>query len=76
MAKDMMISSLKSLSDEAPAEINFFYQRLLAGKSPSMDTVLEEIDQVTREQIIEAVNYWQPICSYAVTKEQQHGNNQ
>ena len=76
MAKDMMISSLKSLSDEAPAEINFFYQRLLAGKSTTMDTVLDEINQVTREQIIEAVNYWQPICSYAVTKEQQHGNHQ
>ena len=56
VAKEAIISSVKSLSDYPNSFINFYYSRELSGHEYDEVKIIEEVMAVTKEQIMEAGN--------------------
>lgn len=56
VAKETIISSIKSLRDYPNSFINFYYNRELSGREYDEDLIIQEVMAVTKDQIIKAGN--------------------
>ncbi|MBN2261035.1 MAG: insulinase family protein [Clostridiales bacterium] len=56
VAKEVLVSSVKSLTDYPNSFINYYYSRELTGSEYNENRIIDEVMNVTKEEIMEAGN--------------------
>lgn len=72
IAKSNLISSLFSITDFQNAYLNYYYSQYLSGSAQTLDEYRDRIQKVTRESIIEAVQFFELDTVYLMSKEVTH----
>lgn len=72
VSRQMIINSLKASDDNMNSLIAQCYQNLLLGKQRTTQDLVQLIEQVTRDEIIEAISKSERKMTFIVTKEDQH----
>jgi len=67
-AQDMLISSLKSATDDVSSLINFYHQRALTIQDETLDSFAQRLSEVKIEDIRQAVSKWRKLVAYTVGK--------
>lgn len=75
MAKKMMISSLRSTFDSAEAMIGFAYQNELLNTSSDIETYIEKVTNITKNEIIEAIKDCEFLISYVLKGQDTYEEN-
>lgn len=72
VSRQMIINSLKASDDNMNSLIAQCYQNLLLGKQRTTNDFVQLIEQVTRDEVVEAISKCERKMTFIVTKEDQH----
>jgi predicted Zn-dependent peptidase len=74
-SKKMMINSIRQIDDDSSAIINYYYQILLIGRYNDKEEIIEDIDQVSSEDIKKAFAKMTKITRFLLKGEAGHENS-
>lgn len=68
VTKKMMITSLKATNDECNSMIGLRYQNVLTQRNLHTDEIIERIKNITKDEIVYAINKCEFKASYVLTQ--------
>lgn len=68
VTKKMMITSLKATNDECNSMIGLCYQNVLTQRNLTTDEIIDQINKITKDDIVKAINKCDFKASYVLTQ--------